>query len=831
MAPTHVPNAGRLTLALIALLATLLICFQYSTLAKLGVLPPGMTYVEPANYLAALRERVVFDWFDGLLVSLILGTCLAITACEFLGRGLTALMPVLFVSARRTLAALVLCSMVACRFYLALGDLSWAGDASEHLVSAQITAGLMAAGEFPVWTNAFGAGSPYLQFYGFAFFYLVGLADLLLRDLFLSLKLVLFLTHSLSGVGMYFLAAALCRSRRAGFLAGLAYVLCFWHTQHVLFLGRLPLSLFYALLPWPFYSLEALRDVRRRRSMAAAGGLSLGLLVLIHPGYGFWAIAFFVLYAALRLWFRPDLAAGLGVAAHAAALLGTALAFSACLTLPMWLERESTALAAGPLGVSLSGAPDPSWRHLLGWSNFRFWLLPLGESSRHWYGGYLGGSLLLLAAFGIWALAWRRPPKVRPHLGLAAAICLVLSLVAVLGYRWSLVQWLPGLTMLAAYRYLLFAAFFLALMVGVGTRALLVAGPMAHRSRLVALLLLAVAIDLGPTTLQQPYSREFATQDRDPTGLPNAFFAWLHHESAKATQQGDLPPYRVFWSLREIHPFLALSRLYFAARTPTPQSIAPGDLRAVSEGAAPLERYLSCVLRQVPENALPDVPIETLTAITGALRLLNVRYLLSTQADGGIRVNEWPMHTPFLVAGKAAALAARDREDQVDLARLGNWQPHPDDAGIAVDTKALMASFWIAGKYGLSFENNACREIPLAPGVLTADLETAPAGEVLAHRVWHQRVELQVRVSAPCFARLAYAYFPYLDVFVDGNKAESLETADHFVALRLDEGEHLIVLEARLSPLRRWLLLLDLVLLGAAIWIWRSEHRPQQPAR
>ena len=41
-------------------------------------------------------------------------------------------------------------------------------------------------------------------------------------------------------------------------LAGLAYVLSFWHTQQVLIMGRLPLSLFYALLPLPFYFWEGL---------------------------------------------------------------------------------------------------------------------------------------------------------------------------------------------------------------------------------------------------------------------------------------------------------------------------------------------------------------------------------------------------------------------------------------------------------------------------------------------------------------------------------------------------------------------------------------------
>ena len=101
-------------------------------------------------------------------------------------------------------------------------------------------------------------------------------------------------------------------------------------------------------------------------------------------------------------------------------------------------------------------------------------------------------------------------------------------------------------------------------------------------------------------------------------------------------------------------------------------------------------------------------------------------------------------------------------------------------------------------------------------GLMRWSVDTSPEVEVLSHRVWNQRVELQVRTSDACFARLAYAYYPYLRVVVDGKIAQTLETADRFIALRLDRGEHLIVLEPFLSPMRRALLALDIVLLAAA---------------
>ena len=71
--------------------------------------------------------------------------------------------------------------------------------------------------------------------------------------------------------------------------------------------------------------------------------------------------------------------------------------------------------------------------------------------------------------------------------------------------------------------------------------------------------------------------------------------------------------------------------------------------------------------------------------------------------------------------------------------------------------------------------------LPMAEPV---DLGTNPSVEVLSHRVWNQRVEIRCRVAEPCFARLAYAYYPYLRVRVDGEPITPYETADNTVVWR-----------------------------------------------
>jgi hypothetical protein len=90
---------------------------------------------------------------------------------------------------------------------------------------------------------------------------------------------------------------------------------------------------------------------------------------------------------------------------------------------------------------------------------------------------------------------------------------------------------------------------------------------------------------------------------------------------------------------------------------------------------------------------------------------------------------------------------------------------------------------------------------------------------------------MRVHVSEPCFIRLAYAYYPYLRVTVDGQSVTPYQTTGGFIALRLDAGAHRIALEPYLSPIRRALLAVDLVLVALAFALFlQSRHtRGEEP--
>ena len=111
------------------------------------------------------------------------------------------------------------------------------------------------------------------------------------------------------------------------------------------------------------------------------------------------------------------------------------------------------------------------------------------------------------------------------------------------------------------------------------------------------------------------------------------------------------------------------------------------------------------------------------------------------------------------------------------------------------------------------------RNIPAA-----IHLDPSPKVTVLSHQVFGERVTLRVHVDRACFARLAYAYFPYYQLKVDGRVTPFYETAGRFVGLHLSEGEHLIELEAGLSPLRIILLSVSAAfLITTVVFLWRRS--------
>jgi hypothetical protein len=128
----------------------------------------------------------------------------------------------------------------------------------------------------------------------------------------------------------------------------------------------------------------------------------------------------------------------------------------------------------------------------------------------------------------------------------------------------------------------------------------------------------------------------------------------------------------------------------------------------------------------------------------------------------------------------------------------------------------------------------ACRQ-PSAVSRLPSLADSTPMDSELRLAVnsfsqTEDRVELQVAVSGDCFARLAYSYYPELQVRVDGASVPVWETADHCVLIQLPAGSHSVVIEPRTTPVRRitiWVSAVVLVLSLIGIAASAGRQRPE----
>ncbi|GEM_PF-5314117 len=251
---TETPQPPRETLLLVSACCVLLLVLQFTTVTKLWVILTS--YRGPiGEYVSRLRD-IEWTLLDLTLVGLF-GLCataflvLEVVACRW-----TVFLTWVTDRDARARVWVVLFSIVAARYYFTPGDLSWAADSALHTLYVWIASEGLAQGILPVSTPLVAAGTPFLQFYGFLYFYIAGIIGAISGDLHVTTKITLGATHILSGFTMYQFVRAVVNCRRAGLFAGLVYVLAFWHLQHDLIMGGYPTSLSYTLLPLPFYCLH-----------------------------------------------------------------------------------------------------------------------------------------------------------------------------------------------------------------------------------------------------------------------------------------------------------------------------------------------------------------------------------------------------------------------------------------------------------------------------------------------------------------------------------------------------------------------------------------------
>lgn len=685
-----------------------------------------------------------------------------------------------------------------------------AGDAGAH-VARVVQLGLaLRDGEWPIWSNRFYLGSPFLQFTGPLFFQIGGVLAALIGDGMLATKILLFALHLVAGFAAYGLMRQLDAPRLPALAGTIVYAGAWAHLHLFVYSGVLPQAITLALLPLVLIAAD--RCIRQEETRSGQSGpgrhwpgwswvaLALGTAGLLanHQPHGVFAgvyLALFCLYG----WWRHGAAP---LPLLRVALAGAAGIVVAAYAIVPYLAERDTVMASGPGNLFQLALPSlDELARLALWSNRQ-------TSSGAESAAYLGTTALLLATAGL--VGWYRDRATgRPRLGGVPlfAACFVLSLL------------LTG----SFIRDIQFTLLFLAPLVAQGVMSL--SQMSVRRSGTVGLCLVAaILLDLGPTALQ-PLNRTdkayYATALSYLEGQPDRGRVVLVG-SGGWSQEGDP----------------AAGKRYLVSAGPSVSPLAWGAVSFVNgphnQTATPAHNPAIAVLlrleRELNEGA---VGAETLRLLA-LLDVGRVIYddgtafgfpdaLRGTVPEGPLgRILAVPEATPVLFA---PALAPADIAP-ADVPLL--WPTMGDTATARQAEAVVLADF---ATLAPDFVRGLAAAIAVPAGSEAAEAGPLPPGgavRLIAFSEGRQTVTARLETPAAGFVRLAYAAHPWVRATVNGETVTPIRTLTGLIAVPVPAGVVEIALGAEASGLRRGFTILSLAAFVGVLatpWIGRLSGR------
>ena len=732
-----------------------------------------------------------------------LGAVLALCAAEWRHGAMSSALQSIFASSRRTAALLCVLGALSGAYFLLPGTLTASTDGIYYTTLAWLLRDIMAGGQLPIWTNWGDMGFPLMQFYSPLFFAALALVSSLVPNIWVAAKALLFALHVASVAAMFAFVRRLCASPLAALSAAAAFGCAYYRYHNIVFVGKLVMAPIFLLWPLQLLLVEHVLSALHSRRTAAALGLVTAAALAAHVYFGFYATLLAALYGLVRAFSLHSSAARAG---RAVLLLAgwLALGVLAALfyTLPAALETGLTTQGGWYAGGYVQRVAGWPVREILAavftWE---------GGQSRWWQWGYVGNSILLLAAAGGLAAAASRRPYAR-----GALLLLIVSLFLSIG---------PYTALFSSQGQ--FAVFVLmSACVGTGVFvAELEAGPLGARvvrwlnrlggppraqaaqrmqfwvTALVALVCAVIAFDMLRHTLfinyQVPPSANASPENRA------AAHAWLM--ARRGTGDGrvlDQTAPENGWQL----PMLA----------GMPGFENNGDSPIM---AAPFLRNLR-PSGPNPWGIRAHTPAELLDEAFPLLLLANVDYVITD--------------APTPLAQRAGAVQTTDG---AVIVPTGGGLPMLASATVRVEPPPLYFAP-LANAMHIAAPTATADFLPVRAPV--APLPAAAAGTALAltvhtHVMQSQLVQLDYTLSAPAYVQLSYAYYPYLQVRVDGDAVAAFPTTFGLLGFNSPAGRHVATVVPVLSPLRQWVGMVNLgallVLLLALLW---PQARPAQAA-
>ena len=694
--------------------------------------------------------------------------------------------------------------VIYCIYYLIPG-LAVEGDASSHISRTQVIARGISSGEMIFWSNYWYLGSPVMQFTGPLYFWITGLFAAPwngLAGVLWVTKVFLFLLHLCSGLSIAILARNLFAKdefRRTGcIVTGIAYMASFSHTHIIMLSGAFPQAPVYFLFPLALLCLTRIFDSEKPMRHVLGLGLVCALLLMSHPSMGIYSGWYLIIWTFFWLVKTRFSQKKRFVHVIFAAVLG--LVAASYVIVPPLMEGGYVYYANARPFPRIDFSNFGSLLYLVKWS-----MSQTGPGNNPYF--YLGLSIVLLALVGVYYL-FRDKNVYRYELTFSAVFSVCVSAPTM--------------------RDSLFILAFVALLAGYGSISLVRKYSGAKPAAGLLVLLLVVALDLLPTTIQ-PLFREdkwFFVDMAEQLEKKS-----MGHRVIDVNERGE--KYRV-----GIGPGGSPMLGYKVNSVIGPHNLA----------APHTHNFASAMMVNAVEQLDRTGSLDR-TALD-QLYLLNVRYLLFFDRShyvipknlGSRSLDGYSLDpsVPALVLERsspvifAPQVCRRDDNILRDLSlqeRRLLWQT--EERPFYATTRRMSSDIqsWVFDEMGLDRAHGIAKCIAVKNGTgawtdKDAMPATEPSLEVESFRLGQERLDAKIKVNPKGYLHFSWAFYPLSKVYVDGSQVKPLESALSFLVIPVEAGEHRILVTNPLSQVRVVTLF---IFLGACIlmlmWMFVELYR------
>jgi len=678
------------------------------------------------------------------------------------------------------------------------------------------------------WSNYALMGSPFSQFHLSLYYYLGGLIDLLIRDPYLSNKIVGMFAHIVMTYSMFIYVRRLTRSIWSGLFSAAVWSAAFFHYHHFVGVGTIVASLNIAFLPLQLYWVETSLGrgaFTRDRAMLA---LTIGVGIWAHQLYGMWAVAFLLAYVMVRVMARTRLTWLERVKEIGGTTLWASIGILIGIYKILPVIAEGSLVGVSNLFTSRFEMPIIKLQQILTFNDS--FLNP------DWQGGYIGPVLLIVSVIGVTLVVINRASR---YAGLAAWFVITGVLSFAPYYAPDLFDRLFQNIPLGEFvyavktpgRYLFFFEFAVTALCGVAIKQIFVGlvhltGKHPERSARLS----RVVEGRGESNNFPPSSTSQWNYTTAPLGVLVTF--------------PDKVVRAILIQLRRPHNWISTASIF---------------------GGALIMGYM-IYLSLIVNSLIPD------TWTSQAQKRGESLAWIKQNSDGSSRVIDgvsgWSVWQAYEVAAYTGQPSFFNHKEEAQASlqtaltlidwlkrdlKAGQIQPATLNLAYLLDARYILGHRGNIGNFAPAFQDELYN-VWLAPhSIIVASNRLAPPRDsdslesifakmeidsernvingipvkdrsapslkidsplrvsLIAHEMQPQYAKITFDLNAEAYIQLGYSYYPYLNVLLDGKKVEAFPTSLQLIAFKAPTGRHTVELVPYLSPLRIVSLLIGLV--------------------